>query len=612
LIPFYLGIADASVAKNLLLFRYQTLPQAMENAKKLGLSGALYPMVTFDGRECHNEWEITFEEIHRNGAIAYAIFNYVTYTNDTDYLTRFGFPVLLELSRFWVSRAHESARTKSYVIHGVTGPNEYENNVNNNWYTNRIAKWTLEYTVSVLDAFAADLIGEVSDEEKRLFAEVAERIYLPYDSERRVFVQHDGFLDKELLPVSGLDPAQRPISHHWSWDHILRSCYIKQADVLQGLFLLEDTFSNDVIHRNFDFYEPMTVHESSLSAGVHSVLASWLQQPDQAWELFLRSVRLDLDDVNHYTEDGLHITAMSGGWLAVVKGFAGMKTARGALRFAPILPGQLKRYQFAVQYQERVIRLLVDASGVTLTLQQGDPLMLTVYEREYRLESSIHVPFEPETKERVTKALIFDLDGVLTDTARLHYEAWRTLAKETWDFSFTQEMNERFKGVERRACMRMLAELMGLELPQEQIVYYADQKNAFYKKLLLSITPDSLMPKTRNLLNTCREQGFLTAVASASRNTKEILKRTGILDLFDTIVDGSDVERPKPDPACFLEAAARLGVSPSECLVIEDSQSAIEGAVQAGFACIGVGQKELAHVRDQLKTVSDLNLSLIL
>ena len=611
LIPFYLGIADASVAKNLLLFRYQTLPQAMENARKLGLSGALYPMVTFDGRECHNEWEITFEEIHRNGAIAYAIFNYVSYTNDTDYLTQFGFPVLLEQSRFWVSRAHESARTNSYVIHGVTGPNEYENNVNNNWYTNRIAKWTLEYTVSVMEAFADRLDNRVGEAEKRHFSEVAERMYLPYDSERRVFVQHDGFLDKELRPASGLDPAQRPISHHWSWDRILRSCYIKQADVLQGMFLLEDTFSGDVIRRNFGFYEPMTVHESSLSAGVHSVIASWCQQPDQAWELFLRTVRLDLDDVNHDTADGLHITAMSGGWLAVVKGFAGMRTASGTLRFAPVLPRQLKRYQFAVQYQKRVIRLSVDAAGVTITLQSGDPLTLTVYEREYRLESSIHVPFGQPAQGRNTKALIFDLDGVLTDTARLHYEAWRALAKEEWNFTFTQEMNERFKGVERRACMRILAQLMRLEMPEEQIVFYADQKNAFYKKLLLSITPDDLMPKTRNLLNTCREQGFLTAVASASRNTKEILRRTGILDLFDTIVDGSDVERPKPDPACFLEAAARLGVSPGECLVIEDSQSAIDGAAQAGFACVGVGKTKLNQVRFQLSTVSDLDLTAI-
>ena len=303
---------------------------------------------------------------------------------------------------------------------------------------------------------------------------------------------------------------------------------------------------------------------------------------------------------------------MSGGWLAVVKGFAGMKTASGSLRFAPVLPQQLKSYQFTVQYRERVIRLCVEASGVTLSLQHGDALTLAIYNREYHLACNIHVPLGNPTQSRRTKALIFDLDGVLTDTARLHYEAWRTLAQEQWDFSFTQEMNERFKGVERRACMRILAQLMGIELTQEQIIFYADQKNAYYKKLLQSITPANLTPSVRNLLNNCREQGFFTAVASASRNTQEILKRTGILDLFDTIVDGSDVERPKPDPACFLEAAARLDVEPAECLVIEDSQSAIDGATLAGFPCVGVGRKRLDQVIFQLKSCSDLDLSLIL
>jgi len=611
LIPFYLGIANPSVAKNLLMFRYQTLEQAKENAKKLGLSGALYPMVTFDGQECHNEWEITFEEIHRNGAIAYAIFNYVTYTGDTDFLTRYGFEMLLELSRFWASRVHESEQRKSFVIHGVTGPNEYENNVNNNWYTNRIAKWTLEYTVSVVKTYGALLEKCYSDDEIKRFSEIAERMYLPYDSERQVFVQHDTFLDKALTPAAYIDPAQRPINHHWSWDRILRSCFIKQADVLQGVFFLEDTFSNDVIRRNFEFYEPMTVHESSLSAGLHAVIAAWIGHTEQAWELMLRAVRLDLDDVNRDTSDGLHITAMSGGWLAVVKGFAGMKTANGTLQFDPVLPKELRKYQFSVNYRERVIRVLVDQTGVTLTLQQGDALTLSLYGQEHRLESSLHVPFQDTAQHRSTRALIFDLDGVLTDTARLHYEAWKKLAKDEWNFSFTEEMNEQFKGVERRACMRILAELMRIAMTEDEIIAYADQKNAYYRTLLEDLTPASLMPKARHILNKCREKGYRTAVASASRNTRDILRRTGIYDLFDTIVDGNDVERPKPDPACFQKAAARLGMNPQECIVLEDSASAIAAADKAGFYCIGIGESTLEHTIVHLRSVAELDFSKI-
>ena len=607
LLPFYLGVADASVAKNLLLFRYQTLEQAKENAKKLGLSGALYPMVTFDGRECHNEWEITFEEIHRNGAIAHAIYDYVTYTGDEDFLLRYGYPILLELSRFWVSRVHWSESSKSYVMHGVTGPNEYENNVNNNWYTNRIAKWTLQYTASVMRTNEAKLATQFDAGELQRFEAIAERMMLPYDSERRVFVQHDGFLEKELISAEKIDPTQRPISHHWSWDHILRSCYIKQADVLQGMFLLEDSFSCEVIRRNFEFYEPLTVHESSLSAGVHAVVAAWARHADQAWELLLRTVRLDLDDVNHDTSDGLHITAMSGGWLAVVKGFAGMKTGSGTLQFSPVIPRKLNKYQFEVQYCDRAIRLSVDQAGVTLSLQRGKTLTVCLYGREYQLERELRVPLLPQ-KENTIRALIFDLDGVLTDTARLHYEAWRTLAKDEWGFAFTEEMNERFKGVERRACMRILAQLMGIQMPEEDIVRYADLKNEHYMRLLCTITPESLMPRVRNLLQTCREQGYLTAVASASRNTCEILKRTGIYDLFDTIVDGNDVAKPKPNPACFFEAAQRLGVKPQECVIFEDASSAIEAAAEVGFPCVGVGPKELAHTLFHLERVADLDM----
>ena len=143
-LPFYLATADQSIPRNLLVYRHNHLEKAKENAKKLGFTkGALYPMVTMNGEESHNEWEITFEEIHRNGAIAYAIYDYVNYTGDKDYIGELGIEVLVEISRFWEERVHYVPRKDVYMMHGVTGPNEYDNNVNNNWYTNRIASWTM-------------------------------------------------------------------------------------------------------------------------------------------------------------------------------------------------------------------------------------------------------------------------------------------------------------------------------------------------------------------------------------------------------------------------------------------------------------------------------------
>ena len=148
-IPFNLSTAPQEVSRNLLIYRYKHLEKAIENAQKLGFNqgAALYPMVTMNGEECHNEWEITFEEIHRNGAIAFAIFNYIRYTGDQSYLKEFGLEVLIGIARFWKQRVNWSADKQQYVMLGVTGPNEYENNVNNNWYTNTLAAWCLSYAV---------------------------------------------------------------------------------------------------------------------------------------------------------------------------------------------------------------------------------------------------------------------------------------------------------------------------------------------------------------------------------------------------------------------------------------------------------------------------------
>ncbi|MDU7039595.1 MAG: family 65 glycosyl hydrolase domain-containing protein, partial [Lactococcus lactis] len=323
-VPLYLALSDEKVAKNLLKYRHNQLPQAQHNARQQGLKGALYPMVTFTGVECHNEWEITFEEIHRNGAMAYAIYNYTNYTGDETYLAQEGLEVLVEIARFWADRVHYSKRNDKYMIHGVTGPNEYENNINNNWYTNKLAAWVLTYTAESLEKYPrTDLI---STEEVAHWGEIVDKMYYPEDKELGIFVQHDGYLDKDLTPVAQLDPKNLPLNQNWSWDKVLRSPYIKQADVLQGIYFFGNQFSMAEKQRNFDFYEPLTVHESSLSPSIHAILAAELGMEDKAVEMYERTARLDLDNYNNDTEDGLHITSMTGSWLAIVHGFAQMKT----------------------------------------------------------------------------------------------------------------------------------------------------------------------------------------------------------------------------------------------------------------------------------------------
>src|SRR6218665_705942 len=388
-LPFFLSTAPPQTARNLLMYRYKHLPKAIENAAKLGFSNgaALYPMVTMNGEECHNEWEITFEEIHRNGAIAFAIYDYVRYTGDEEYLLEYGLETLIAISRFWAQRTHFSQDKKKYVILGVTGPNEYENNVNNNWYTNYIARWTLQYTVSLIDNFRKTEVEKWEDLERKLglenrevkkWRDIEKKMYFPQDKFRGIFLQQDGFLDKEIIPVKKLPRHERPLNQKWSWDRILRSCYIKQADVLQGIYLFEGEFDKTAIKRNFDFYEQLTVHESSLSPCVHVILACSLGYKGKAYELYLRTSRLDLDNYNRDTEDGCHITSMAGAWMSVIKGFGGMRVANGSLFFNAVKPKQWEGFSFRVNFRGRVLKVEVAKKKTTVTKESGDKIAASV------------------------------------------------------------------------------------------------------------------------------------------------------------------------------------------------------------------------------------------
>lgn len=389
-LPFYLGTAKKNVARNLLIYRYKHLPKAIENAKKLGFvnGAAFYPFVTMNGEECHNEWEITFEEIHRTSAMAYAMRDYINYTGDKAYWSEYGLEVLIGISRFWSQRVNWSSDKNKYVILGVTGPNEYENNVNNNWYTNYLGSWTLQFTLEAISHVKehtperyTEIVRKTDFQEATeiiRWKDIIEKMYYPEDSRIGVFLQQDGFLDKELMSASDLRPEDRPLNQKWSWDRILRSCFIKQADVLQGLYLFEDDFSIETIRKNFDFYEPMTVHESSLSPCVHVILASRLGYKTEAYDLYLRTARLDLDDYNNDTEEGCHITSMAGTWMSVVKGFGGMRIKDGKLCFTPFIPEGWNYYSFRLEFRDRVIKLNISKDKTETTLVSGDPLDIIV------------------------------------------------------------------------------------------------------------------------------------------------------------------------------------------------------------------------------------------
>jgi len=388
-LPFYMATKDDKVARKLLKYRYNHLEKAIENAGKLGFTNgaALYPMVTMNGEECHNEWEITFEEIHRNGAIAFAIHNYYRYTGDYSYIPEMGLEVLIAIARFWHQRVSFSEEKQTYVMLGVTGPNEYENNVNNNWYTNYLAKWCINYMLEQLglvkDGYTDDysrVVGKtkLTERECNQMRKVAAAIYFPYSKKYDIFLQQDGFLDKELVKVADLPKAQRPINQKWSWDRILRSPYIKQADVLQGFYFFEEDFTTEELARHFDFYEPFTVHESSLSPCVHSIQAAKLGRMDKAYEFYLRTSRLDLDDYNKEVEEGLHITSMAGTWMSVVEGFGGMRIVDDKLSFIPQIPKQWSMYSFKINFRNRIIQVTVRKDSTEFQLTGNTEMSIRV------------------------------------------------------------------------------------------------------------------------------------------------------------------------------------------------------------------------------------------
>jgi maltose phosphorylase len=396
-IPFYLATAAPEVSKNLLIYRYKHLQKAIENAAKLGFNkgAALYPMVTMNGEECHNEWEITFEEIHRNGAIAFAIFNYIRYTGDEAYLKEYGLEVLIGIARFWKQRVNWSADKSQFVMLGVTGPNEYENNINNNYYTNKLAAWCLTYATEAAaivkntdqEAYKA-IVDKINFQEEQEFADwknIAANMYYPYDQKQDVFLQQDGYLDKEQTLVSELSDEDKPLNQKWSWDRILRSCFIKQADVLQCMYFFEDEYDLETLRRNFLFYESRTVHESSLSPCVHSILASKLNDEEKAYEFYLRTARLDLDDYNNDTEDGLHITSMAGTWMSIVEGFAGMRVKDGQLKFSPFLPSQWKSFSFSVNFRGARLKINITDEQLKIINHSATPLIILINEELFEV-----------------------------------------------------------------------------------------------------------------------------------------------------------------------------------------------------------------------------------
>ncbi len=370
-LPFYL-FSNPAAARALIDFRYKTLPQAMARAKDLDCAGACYPVATSDGTESCTLWQHASLQFQPTTAVAYGLWHYVHVTGDTAFLRAEGAEMLAQICRFLASRGQWSTNGK-FGYYAVMGPDEFQMMVNNNAYTNTMAKRTFEFALEVLPGTGQATQAEL-DEWRRMAAEM----FIPYDAETGLFEQHEGFFNLPHIDIDAIQVEDFPLYHHWSYDRIYRNDMIKQPDVLMFMLLHNQSFTLDEKRANYDYYEPRCIHESSLSPSVHSILAAELGRGAEAFDFFRFATRIDLDNYNRNTHEGIHTTSIAAAWMNIVYGFGGMRSDGEMLSFNPSIPAHWKGYSFQVTVHGSVIRVEVAQGRAVIRVIEGESVTVKV------------------------------------------------------------------------------------------------------------------------------------------------------------------------------------------------------------------------------------------
>ncbi len=394
-LPFLI-YTEPRIARNLLKFRYSMLDKARQRAREVNQKGALFPWRTINGEEASAYYAAGTAQYHINADIMYALRKYVNATGDEDFLFREGAEMLVETARLWRDLGFfSSEKDGKFCINGVTGPDEYTTVVNNNTFTNLMARENLRYaaeTVTKLKENQPERLRELVDKTGLDLSEVeewkraAEQMYVPYDKEDRIHPQDDDFLDLEVWDFENTPLEKYPLLLFYHPLVIYRHQVIKQTDIVLAMFLLGKEFSLEQKKRNFDYYDPLTTGDSSLSVGIQSIVAAEIGYEEKAIEYARYSVLMDLADVGGNVKDGCHIASMGGTWMVVVYGFAGMRDYDGTLSFTPRLPQRLEGLRFNLTFREQVIEVDMTHEFVTYTLQKGEGLTIQHREKEIQLK----------------------------------------------------------------------------------------------------------------------------------------------------------------------------------------------------------------------------------
>jgi beta-phosphoglucomutase len=581
ILPFF-TFTQPAIARSLLDYRYDTLPGARRKATHSGYKGAMFAWESAaTGDEMTPKWSLSSDpylepvriwngerEIHISADIAYAVWQYWQATGDDVWMRDRGAEIILDTALFWLSRVEWHEKQQRYELCGVIGTDEYHEDVRNNAYTNRLVQWHLQKAVEVYEwlkekfpAQATELTQQLQITPVQLLAfhTTISQMYIPYDPKTLLIEQFEGFFALQDLNLSDYEPRTRSIQSVLGMAKTNQSQVIKQPDVLMLLYLLFNTpeFANrqDILHENWNYYTPRTDsrYGSSLGSSVQALLAATLDKSADAYEHFMRAASIDLTNTFGNTEDGIHAASAGGVWQAIVFGFGGIQLTENGPVAIPHLPPNWTRLKFKLNWRGTWHHFNLSPSVASATDIRG---------------------------------FIFDVDGVLTDTAEYHYQAWQRLADEE-GLPFDRQANEALRGVSRRES---LMHIIGIrQYSAADLQKMMERKNHYYLESIATITPKDLFPGAVELLTELRQAGLKIAIGSASKNARTVIEKLGIGNLVDAIADGDSVEAPKPAPDLFLHAAQQIGLAPDCCVVVEDATVGVQAAIAAGMRSIGIG-----------------------
>ncbi len=391
---------EPETARRLLDYRYGTLEQARERARILGHDkGALFPWRTINGEEASTYYPLGTAQYHINADIAYALSLYLQVTGDVDYLKEKGTEILIETARVWADvGSFAECKGGRYCICSVTGPDEYNVLVDNNFYTNLMARENLrdaKGAVEYLARYDREALArlekklEFSEAELKLWQRIIDHMYFPYDEARQVYPLDDGFMMRRPWDESRIPEEKRA----WLYENyhplfIMRHRMSKQADAILGMYLHSHLFTKEEIRRNYDFYQEVTLHHSSLSTCIFGIVASDIGYDDEAYRYFSQSARMDLDDYHHNFYAGIHGANMAGTWQAVVNGFAGLRCQETRLKFSPSLPSEWESYSFKLRYKRSLLRIAVSRGQAEFTLEEGEKITFYIGGKEICIQEN--------------------------------------------------------------------------------------------------------------------------------------------------------------------------------------------------------------------------------